>query len=86
MNQKTVKNGRTSLVPIPVFPNQNNTFIVALHSVTKSSALASDVSAKIGLHLYTSNGLSIFNSHKNIGFFLSGVLLFMMLINSGILF
>lgn len=84
MNQKTVKNGRTSLVPIPVFPNQNNTFIVALHSVTKSSALASDVSAKIGLHLYTSNGLSIFNSHKNIGFFLSGVLLFMMLINSGI--
>jgi hypothetical protein len=84
MSSKSFQYARTSLVPIPVQKNQTSQYIIALYSTTKTSALATDVSAKIGFHLYTKEGLFIFNTHKNLAFLLSGVLLFMMIINGGI--
>lgn len=84
MRNKTVKVARTNLVPLLLHPHTTTEYIIALYSVTKTSALAADVSAKIGLHLYSKEGLYIFSTHKNIAFLLTGVLLFMMFINSGI--
>jgi biopolymer transport protein ExbD len=84
MENKSVKNARTTLVPLPISQNTETTFVVALCNVTKTGALGADVSAKIGLQLYTREGLSIFNTHRNMAFFVSGILFLMIVVNGGI--
>ena len=55
---------RTCIAPLKSSISKNNTYILALHSSNKFSAIIAPVSFKLGFQLFTYEGLSYFKTNK----------------------